>query len=60
MSRLKFIYFHADPIFKDITKYDGEWVKDSFITPSEKPGIGVEINEEGMKKYVNPGIPFFE
>ena len=31
----------------------------SFITLSEKPGIAVEINEEGMKKYAMPGIPFF-
>jgi len=25
-----------------------------------KPGIGVEINEEGMKKYAIQGVPFFE
>ncbi|HEX8277834.1 MAG TPA: hypothetical protein VF540_04035 [Segetibacter sp.] len=24
-----------------------------------KPGIGVEINEEGMKKYAIPNVPFF-
>jgi galactonate dehydratase len=53
-------YFHTDPMFKDIIKYDGEWVKDSFVTLSEKPGIGVEINEEGMKKYAIAGVPFFE
>lgn len=53
-------YFHTDPMFKEIIKYDGEWVKNSFITLSEKPGIGVEINEEGMKKYAIPGVPFFE
>ena len=53
-------YFHTDPMFKEIVKYDGEWVKDSFITLSEKPGIGVEINEEGMKKYAVQGVPFFE
>lgn len=53
-------YFHTDPMFREIIKYDGEWVKDSFITLSEKPGIGVEINEEGMKKYALPGMPFFE
>ena len=52
-------YFHTDPMFKEIVQYDGEWVKDSFITLSEKPGIGVEINEEGMKKYAIPGVPFF-
>lgn len=53
-------YFHTDPMFKEIVKYDGEWVKNSFITLSEKPGIGVEINEEAMKKYATPGMPFFE
>ena len=52
-------YFHTDPMFKEIVHYDGEWVKNSFITVSEKPGIGVEINEEAMKKYAIPGIPFF-
>lgn len=53
-------YFHTDPMFKEIITYDGEWVKDSFITVSEKPGIGVEINEEGMKKYAVKDVPFFE
>lgn len=53
-------YFHTDPMFKEIVQYDGEWVKDSFITVSEKPGIGVEINEAAMKKYAIPGMPFFE
>ena len=52
-------YFHTDPMFKEIVHYDGEWVKNSFITLSEKPGIGVEINEEGMKKYAISGVPFF-
>jgi len=53
-------YFDTDPMFKEIVHYDGEWVKDSFITLSEKPGIGVDINQEGMKKYAIPGVPFFE
>jgi galactonate dehydratase len=53
-------YFHTDPMFKEMVHFDGEWVKDGFITLSEKPGIGVEINEEGMKKYATPGVPFFE
>ncbi len=53
-------YFHTDPMFKDMVHYEGEWVSKSFITLSEKPGIGVEINEEGMKKYAIPGVPFFE
>jgi galactonate dehydratase len=53
-------YFHTDPMYKDIITYEGEWINKSFITVSEKPGIGVEINEEGMKKYAIKGVPFFE
>lgn len=53
-------YFHTDPMFKEIVHYDGEWVRDSFITLSEKPGIGVDINQDAMKKYAIPGVPFFE
>jgi galactonate dehydratase len=53
-------YFHTDPMYKEIVNYDGEWVKDSFITLSEKPGIGVSLNEEAMKKYATRGVPFFE
>lgn len=55
------IYFHKDPMFKEIVKFDGtEFTKDGFITVSDKPGIGVDINEEGMKKYAVQGVPFFE
>jgi galactonate dehydratase len=53
-------YFHTDKMWKDIVKYDGEWVKDGFIPLSEKPGIGVDLNEEGMKQYAVQGVPFFE
>jgi galactonate dehydratase len=53
------IYFHTDPMFKEIVTYDGPMVENSFIKLSEKPGIGVEINEEGMRKYATPGVPFF-
>lgn len=53
-------YFHTEPMYKEIVQYDGEWVKDSFITLSEKPGIGVDLNIEAMKKYAVPNVPFFE
>jgi galactonate dehydratase len=53
------IYFHTDPMFKEIVTFDGPMVTDGFITLLEKPGVGVEINEEGMKKYATPGVPFF-
>lgn len=54
------IYFHKDPMFKEIVEYDEPMVVDGFIPLSEKPGIGVEINEEGLRKYAVEGIPFFE
>ncbi|MEN2281590.1 mandelate racemase/muconate lactonizing enzyme family protein [Algoriphagus sp. SE2] len=54
------IYMDKDDLWKDIVTYDGPRTENSFITLSEKPGIGVEINEEGMKKYAVPEIPFFE
>jgi galactonate dehydratase len=47
-------------MFDEIVTYDGPKVVDGFVPLSEKPGIGVEINEEGMRKYATPGIPFFE
>ncbi|WP_163379295.1 mandelate racemase/muconate lactonizing enzyme family protein [Cyclobacterium sp. SYSU L10401] len=54
------IYMDTDQLWQDIVTYDGPRTEDGFITLSEKPGIGVEINEEGMKKYAVKGIPFFE
>jgi galactonate dehydratase len=53
-------YFHSNPMFNEIVTFDGPMVEDGFITLSEKPGIGVEINEEGMRQYATEGIPFFE
>ena len=54
------IYFHKNPMFKEIVNYDETQIEKGHIILSEKPGIGVEINEEGMKKYATPGMPFFE
>jgi len=54
------IYFHTNPMFDEIVSYDGIKVENGFITLSERPGIGVEINEEGMRKYATEGVPFFE
>lgn len=34
-------------------------IKDSFLKVSDKPGIGLELIEDGLRKYATPGIPFF-
>jgi galactonate dehydratase len=54
------VYFHRDKMYTDIVHWDGPMVKDGYIPLSEKPGIGVDINEEGLKRYAAQGIPFFE
>jgi galactonate dehydratase len=47
-------------MFTEIVDFDGPMVEDGFITVSEKPGIGVDINEEAMRRYAPAGVPFFE
>ena len=47
-------------MFKEIVTFDGPMTENGFITLSEKPGIGVEINEEGMRKYAEKDVPFFK
>jgi galactonate dehydratase len=54
------IYMDTDPMWQEIVTYDGPRTENSFITLSEKPGIGVEINEEGMRKYAVKEVPFVE
>ena len=54
------IYFHKNPMFDEVVSYDGPKVKDGFLPVSDKPGIGVEIDEEGMRQYAQEGVPFFE
>lgn len=48
-------------MWKEIVTFEGtEFVEKGFIKVSDKPGIGVSINEEAMKKYAAPEVPFFE
>ena len=52
-------YFDTNPLYKDLVTYAGPQVEKGFITVSNAPGIGVDINEEGMRKHAVPGLPFF-
>jgi len=55
------VYMDTEPMYKDIVVYDKAQVENGFITVSDKPGIGVDINQEGLRKYApDPKeIPFF-
>lgn len=52
--------FDTEQKWKDIVVYDKPFIEKGFLTVSDKPGIGVGLNLEGLKKYAIPGIPFFE
>lgn len=54
------IYFHTQDMYDEIVSYDGPMLTDDgYIPLRDVPGIGVEINEEGMRKYAVPDVPFF-
>lgn len=42
-----------------VTGFDGPIVQDGYVTVPEKPGIGVELNEEVVKKYLVEGEELF-
>jgi galactonate dehydratase len=39
---------------------EGEIIVNGYVTPSDRPGIGVEMNEEVAKKAQTPGTTWFE
>jgi galactonate dehydratase len=39
---------------------EGEIIQKGFITPPERPGIGVEMNDDAARKAQVPGTPWFE
>ena len=52
-------YFETDASHKEIVIYDEEcWPKNGYLTLSNKPGIGVDINVEVMKSRVRGDVPF--
>ena len=44
--------------WKDIL-VDTPVIEKGFLKVSDKPGIGLDLIEEGIRKYATPGIPFF-
>ena len=47
------------------TRYEGvvsnpPVIEKGFLKLSDRPGIGVDLNEDGLRRIATPGIPFFE
>jgi L-alanine-DL-glutamate epimerase-like enolase superfamily enzyme len=38
----------------------GEIIENGFISPTDSPGLGVEMNEDCARKAQVPGTPWFE
>jgi galactonate dehydratase len=55
----EFHWIDSLPLWKNWVK-EGEIIQKGFITLPERPGIGVEMNEEGARKAQVPGTPWFE
>jgi galactonate dehydratase len=54
------IYFHTNKMFSEIVNFEGPMVVDGFLPLTDRPGIGIDINVEAMRKYAAKDIPFFE
>jgi L-alanine-DL-glutamate epimerase-like enolase superfamily enzyme len=46
--------------WKDIIKNEGPFYKDGYFEMTDKPGLGIELNEDVCKANLWPGSGFFE
>ncbi len=47
------------PLWRNFVK-EGEIIQKGFVTVTDKPGIGVEMNDEAVRKALLPGTPWFD
>lgn len=55
--------FHAHdvPFFAELCSTPtGEWFAHGWVTPTDRPGLGIELNESVGKKYRLPGSRWFD
>jgi L-alanine-DL-glutamate epimerase-like enolase superfamily enzyme len=55
--------FHAHdvPFFHELAAGGtAEWFRPGWVRPSDRPGVGVELNEAVGKQYRVPGLPWFD
>jgi len=48
------------PHWKDIVVNDGYFYKDGYLEITDKPGLGIELNEDVCRKHLMKGSGFFE
>lgn len=64
MAIRSFVALESDsvelPYWQDIIQRDGPIYKDGYLELPNKPGLGVELNEEVCRKRLAPGTGWFE
>ena len=48
------------PFYLDlVTGLDNDYMADGYITVPDRPGLGVDLNEEGIRAHLRPGMEYF-
>ncbi len=59
-----FITLESDSVelgyWQDIVKHDGSFYKDGYLVLPNKPGFGIELNEDVCREHLEKGSTFFE
>jgi len=55
---LEFHWLHRD-YWTTIIKEKTDIIRDGYITPTDRPGIGLELDEEVARRYIYPGTTWF-
>jgi galactonate dehydratase len=54
------IYFHTNPMFREIVRFEGPMLTpDGHVPLRDAPGIGVDIDEDALRRYAVKDVPFF-
>ena len=64
MAIRSFIALESDsvelPYWQKLVQWDGPIFKDGYLEIPNKPGLGVELNEEVCRKHLARGSRFFD
>jgi L-alanine-DL-glutamate epimerase-like enolase superfamily enzyme len=59
-----FITLESDSVelahWQDVVEHDGSFYKDGYLVLPNKPGLGIELNEDVCRKHLAKGSTFFE
>jgi L-alanine-DL-glutamate epimerase-like enolase superfamily enzyme len=59
-----FITLESDSVelgyWQDLVKHDGSFYKDGYLEMTNKPGFGIELNEDVCKEHLTHNDGFFD